>query len=168
MMDLTPLDVRKKKGDFRRGLRGYEPLEVDTFLDTVAERMENLTREIASLRDRAAQLAEALNSLRGREQAMNDALISAQQLREEIRAQSQKEAELTLREARAEVKRILAEARRQVEQENDALTRVRAQRSRFLRSYRSFLESQLAEITGEERRGKPAERPETREADERG
>ena len=24
MIDLTPLDVRKKKGDFRKGLRGYD------------------------------------------------------------------------------------------------------------------------------------------------
>ncbi len=32
MIDLTPLDVRKKRGDFRRGLRGYDPEEVDHFL----------------------------------------------------------------------------------------------------------------------------------------
>ena len=32
MMDLTPLDVRKKKEDFRRVVRGYDPAEVDGFL----------------------------------------------------------------------------------------------------------------------------------------
>ncbi|MFH1765104.1 MAG: DivIVA domain-containing protein, partial [Gemmatimonadota bacterium] len=36
MIDLTPLDVRKKRGDFRRILRGYDPEEVDTFMDLVA------------------------------------------------------------------------------------------------------------------------------------
>ena len=39
MIDLTPLDVRSKRGDFRRILRGYEPQEVDTFLELVAERL---------------------------------------------------------------------------------------------------------------------------------
>ena len=40
MIDLTPLEVRKKKGDFRRGLRGYDPPQVDDFLDIVADRLE--------------------------------------------------------------------------------------------------------------------------------
>lgn len=44
MIDLTPLDVRKKRGDFAKGLRGYDIQEVDTFLDLVAERMEELVR----------------------------------------------------------------------------------------------------------------------------
>ena len=36
MIDLTPLDVRKKKGDFTRTLRGYDTPTVDQFLDLVA------------------------------------------------------------------------------------------------------------------------------------
>ena len=51
MIDLTPLDVRKKRGDFRRILRGYEPEEVDTFLQLVAERMEELVKENVSPRE---------------------------------------------------------------------------------------------------------------------
>ena len=44
MIDLTPLDVRKKRGDFRKSMRGYDPQEVDTFLDLVAMRMEELVQ----------------------------------------------------------------------------------------------------------------------------
>ena len=29
MIELTPLDVRKKRGDFGKTLRGYDPEEVD-------------------------------------------------------------------------------------------------------------------------------------------
>jgi len=50
MIDLTPLDVRKKAGDFRRILRGYDPQEVDIFLELVAERMEVLVRENMALK----------------------------------------------------------------------------------------------------------------------
>ena len=32
MIDLTPLDVRKKKNDFPKGLRGYDASAVDHFL----------------------------------------------------------------------------------------------------------------------------------------
>jgi DivIVA domain-containing protein len=152
MIDLTPLDVRKKKGDFRRGLRGYEPTEVDDFLGLVAERMEELVRENTQLRDRGAQLAEAVDAFRGREQAMNEALVTAQQLREEIRGQAKRGAELTLREARAEGQRLLEEAKRELERERSALERARAHRERVLRAHRAFLESQLAEVTVEEER----------------
>ena len=64
MIDLTPLDVRKKKGDFGRGLRGYDTAAVDGFLDLAAERMEELVRENATLRERVAQLAEMLSGFR--------------------------------------------------------------------------------------------------------
>ena len=29
MIDLTPLDVRNKRGDFRKSMRGYEVQDVD-------------------------------------------------------------------------------------------------------------------------------------------
>jgi DivIVA domain-containing protein len=40
MIDLTPLEVRQKKGDFRRAVRGYDPELVNDFLDLVADRRE--------------------------------------------------------------------------------------------------------------------------------
>jgi DivIVA domain-containing protein len=149
MIDLTPLDVRKKKGDFTRVFRGYDARQVEDFLDLVASRMEDLVRENAMLRDRSSQLAEALAAFRTREQAMNEALVSAQQMREEIKSQSGKEAELALREARAEGQRLIASARREVERERDALHRVQLERERFFRTYRAFLEGQLAGLEAE-------------------
>jgi DivIVA domain-containing protein len=152
MIDLTPLDVRKKKGDFRKGLRGYEVEEVDAFLDLVAERLEQLVRENGTLRDKCGALTDSVEHFRGREAAMNEALVSAQQLREEIRAQTEREAELLIREARAEGDRLITQAKQDVEREMDLFDRLRAKRDRFLRAYRAFLEGQIDEITQEEER----------------
>jgi len=164
MIDLMPLDVRQKRGDFRKSLRGYEASEVDGFLEIVAERMDELVRENVALRERFAQLTETLNGFRGREQALNDALVSAHQLREEVRIQGERDAELTVREARAEAERLLAEVAAQVDKERDVLYRARLHRRRFLRSYRGFLEGQLAEIAEEERKTPvESERPADRE-----
>jgi cell division initiation protein len=152
MIDLTPLDIRKKKGDFRRELRGYASTAVDDFLDLVAERMEELVRENLALKERTAQMSEAVTSYREREQAMNEALVSAQQLREEYRAQASREADLALRDARAEAERILAEAKRHALAAAESTRRVHAQRSRFVRAFRAFVERQLSEIELEEER----------------
>ena len=41
MIDLTPLDVRNKRGDFKKKLGGgYDPAEVDVFLELAADRLE--------------------------------------------------------------------------------------------------------------------------------
>ncbi|HEX2091457.1 MAG TPA: DivIVA domain-containing protein [Longimicrobiaceae bacterium] len=152
MIDLTPLDVRKKKGDFNRTLRGYDPARVDEFLDLASERMEELVRENLALAARVESLSESIQDFRERERALNDALVSAQQIREDMREQARREADLVLREARAEGERILEDARRQVMSSAEALRRIQGQRTRFLRLFRALVERQLAEIEQEEDR----------------
>ena len=160
MIDLTPLDVRKKKGDFSRAMRGYDPARVDEFLDLAAERMEELVRENGALAARVEGLTDSLAEYRDRERALNDALVSAQQLREDMREQAQREAELIVREARGEAERLLEEARRQVGSAAEALRRLQGQRVRFLRLFRALVERQLADIEQEEERAREFSRPE--------
>jgi DivIVA domain-containing protein len=152
MIDITPLDVRKKKGDFRKVMRGYDPDAVDNFLEEVSARMEELVRDNSSSSARFASMTEAIAEYRERERAMNEALVSAQQLREDMREQAQREADLALREARAQGERIIADAKRQVTLALEALRRIQAQRVRFLRLFRALVERQLSEIEQEEER----------------
>lgn len=152
MIDLTPLDVKKKKGDFRRAVRGYDTASVDDFLEQVAVRMEGLVRESMDANARLNSMAEAISAYRERERAMNEALVSAQQLREDMREQAAREADLVLREARAEAERIVGEARRQATSAAEALRRIEGQRVRFLRLFRTLVERQLQEIEQEEER----------------
>jgi DivIVA domain-containing protein len=152
MIDLTPLDVKKKKGDFRRAVRGYDAAAVDDFLDTVSARMEELVRENVMAAARLESMTESIGNYRERERAMNEALVSAQQLREEMREQAAREADLVLREARAEAERIVGEARRQASAAAEALRRLQGQRVRFIRLFRALVERQLQEIEQEEDR----------------
>jgi len=110
MIDLTPLDVRKKRGDFRRGLRGYETADVDQFMNLVADRLDELVRENLALREANERLTAQVEDQEGRQKAVQEALVTAQELREEIREQSRREADLLLREAEAEAKKLRSEA----------------------------------------------------------
>jgi cell division initiation protein len=151
MMELTPLDVRKKKGDFRRGLRGYEPGVVDDFLDLVADRMEKLVREVASNSEKVARLEQQVTEYRDREKALTEALVTAQEMREEIRAQSAREVELLRRQAEQEAETIRGDAVRAREREEHALNALRAKQLQFLASYRTFLEQELSELAAHAR-----------------
>src|SRR2546423_8437344 len=62
---LTPLDVRKQ--EFRRRLRGYEPLGVEDFRARVADELERILREKAVLEERLAALGRELRVYRDRE-----------------------------------------------------------------------------------------------------
>ena len=53
-MKLTPLDIRHK--EFKRGMRGYADVEVDEFLDQVADEYERLFKENIDLQDRVEAL----------------------------------------------------------------------------------------------------------------
>jgi len=163
MIDLTPLDVRKKRGDFAKILRGYDPQEVDTFLELVAERMEELVMENLQLRERTDGLQKQVDSQAGREQAVQEALVTAQELRRDMKSQAERESEIILGEARTEARRLVAEAEAEVrtmvrdaEARLDdgklALEELERRRIRFIKTFRQLLERELDVCDVEEER----------------
>jgi cell division initiation protein len=141
MIDLTPLEVRKKKGDFRRIMRGYDPALVDDFLDLVADRLEEVVRENLNLTERVGRQDQQVAEYRERERALTEALVTAQEMREEMRQQTSREADLVKRAAeqqaadlRSRTEHELAHLRAQVEQEVAQLRSAAQQESAQLRS----------------------------------
>src|SRR5690606_25449007 len=147
MIDLTPLEVRKKKEDFRRALRGYEPVDVDTFLELVADRMEQLVRENLALSEKAGRLEDEIAGYRERERALTDALVSAQEMREELRKQATRDADELRRAAEAEAERLRGGMLQALEREESALREVRARRAQLVQKYRAMLERELSELS---------------------
>jgi DivIVA domain-containing protein len=153
---LTSLDVRRY--DFGRSLRGYDPTKVEQFREQVAEEMDRLNRINSDLDTKARSFHEQLRAFRERDKAINDALVTEQQLRAEVRDQAEREAQLVLKEAQAEAERIVENARsevRRMEQELDALDR---SRRTYLAQMRALLARQLSEVEASES-GRPSTPP---------
>ena len=157
MIDLTPLDVRKKRGDFRRILRGYDPEEVDTFLQLVAERMEELVRENLAQSERVARLQEQVGSLEGRERAVHDALVTAERLRSDVKEQAGREAEVVRREAESDARRILEDAERAVGEARSQMAVLERERRQFLAAFRALVERQMERLETDEGTLEPGE-----------
>ncbi len=141
---LTPLDIRKQ--EFRRSLRGYEPLGVEDFRVRVADELERILREKLVLEERLAALAEQLGAYRERERAMNEALVAAQQLRDETRTAAQREAQAIVREAEGEAQRLLDAARAAQGDVDRQTADVQRQFQAYVAGFRALLERQLAEL----------------------
>ncbi|HEY7235350.1 MAG TPA: DivIVA domain-containing protein [Gemmatimonadaceae bacterium] len=145
---LTPVDVRRM--EFPKAMRGYEQSRVDAFRDQVADELERLTRANQDLDATVRSLTEQLRAFRDRDKALNDALVSAQQLRAEVRDQSERESQLVLREARSEAERIVQTAQMDAVRFADQIALLARMRRGYLKQFRVMLERQLAEIAVEE------------------
>ena len=145
---LTPVDVRRY--DFGSALRGYDKTRVDQFRDQVADELERLSRVAQDLEAKAKGFHEQLRAFRERDMALNDALISAQQLRAETREQADREAQLILREARAEGERVLEASRAEVRRLQVDLDALERARRTYLAHMRSLAERHLAELQSAE------------------
>ena len=141
---LTPLDVRRY--DFGRTLRGYDPERVEQFRQQVAEELERLTRQTQELEAKAKGFHEQLRAFRERDKALNDALVSAQQLRGEIREQSEREAQLIIREAQGEGERIIEAAKADVRRMEEELESLDRSRRSYLSQMRTLIARQLSEV----------------------
>lgn len=152
MIELSPLDVRKKKEDFDRSFRGYDDGQVDSFLDVVADRLEGLVSEQRRLRDRVSSLEEKLSDFRERERALNEALLAAQELREEARSQAERDAELRVREAESRAEDIIGEAHQRAREARNEIQQLRRKREQLLHSLRAVLRRFREELEAEEAR----------------
>lgn len=141
---LTPLDIRRY--DFGNALRGYDRARVDQFRDQVAAEVERLARQIQALEAKAQGFHEQLRAFRERDKAINEALISAQQLRGEVREQAEREAQLIIREAKAEAERIVANAGDETKKMTADIELLSRQKRAYLTQLRMMVERQLAEI----------------------
>lgn len=141
---LTALDVRRY--DFGNALRGYDRTRVDQFRDHVAEEFERLSRANQELDQKARNFHEQLKAFRDRDKALNDALVSAQQLRGDIREQAEREAQLIVREARASADATLQHVREEIRKAEEELQQLWRTRRGFLSQVRHLIERQLAEL----------------------
>ena len=106
-MKLTPLDIRHK--EFKRGMRGYADVEVDEFLDEVADEYERLFKENIDLNERLETLDDKVKQYRRIEETLQKTLVSAQQSAEELKANATKESQLILRDAELKARQMVSD-----------------------------------------------------------
>jgi DivIVA domain-containing protein len=157
---LTPQDVRTQ--DFARVIRGYDRAQVDEFKQRLAAEIDRLTRARVQAEERLKSAQDQLRSHRERERAVHEALIAAQELRSDLRAQAEQEAAVIVREAHVEAAKIVDRAKRDhqlvCERTEDAVRQFNA----YVASFRLLLERQLGEVDGLQaaaREGTGAPRP---------
>ncbi len=120
-MALTPMEIHNK--DFPRKFRGYNPDEVDQFLDRIVEDFEKLYKENIDVKEKYRVIKEKVDSYKLIEDTLKETLITAQKTAEDVISNANKKAELILSESEAQAFGLmqkgnekLAEIRREQEE----------------------------------------------------
>ena len=140
-MKLTPMDINNK--EFKRGLRGYNPEEVDEFLDEVVENYEELYKDNSKLREKVASLTEQIEHYSKIESTIQNTLVLAHNAADQAKSSAEKEAELVVKNANETAQRIVDKAHADVIQINDEYDRVKQEFIKFRAKFRNFINTQL-------------------------
>jgi cell division initiation protein len=112
-MNISPLDLRNQR--FRRSLRGFDRVEVASFLAAVADDYEQALRETDHLRQDLTRMEGVLSEHREHEQTLKATLVTAQKLSDDIKAHAQEEAARIVREAESRADLLLQKAQARLE-----------------------------------------------------
>ena len=107
-MKLTPQEILSQT--FSRRIKGFDPDEVKSFLQQIAETLESEIQEKEEMKSRTEKLREDLSKLEKKEELLRDTLIAAQKFSSEIKVNSHKEAELITKDAEIKSDEIVKHA----------------------------------------------------------
>ena len=153
-MKLTPLDIRHK--EVKRAMRGYADVEVDEFLDEVADEFERVFKENIDLRDRLEGLEEQVSNYRRMEETLQKTLITAQASADELKQSSTKEAQLIVHEAELQARQLVNEAYTERQSVEQATARLRSAEQDFRFKFRQLLQGYLNRAEDESDGAAPA------------
>ncbi|MGX6978488.1 DivIVA domain-containing protein [Vagococcus elongatus] len=108
MAALTPLDIKNKS--FSTKFKGYNPDEVDDFLDQVIDDYEDSVRKVKELEKNLKHAEEKLTYFNELKDALNQSIIVAQDTADKLKNTASKESDVLVSTAQADARAILDEA----------------------------------------------------------
>ena len=140
-MKLTPLDIKKQ--EFRKVMRGYDPVEVDTFMEMLAGEFEDLLKQQKEMRDKVVELETQLKDYRQIEKTLQQTLLQAQEATGRTYEAARKEAEVIAREAEAKAAKLIEQANSDLARMNNEIISLKGRKESLIGRLRVLLSSEL-------------------------
>lgn len=134
---LTSLDVVNQS--FRKSLRGYDPVDVDEFLDHVAETLQIYAQKSKELERELAAKAESLTEYEKTKSVLHEALLVAQKSADEKIRRAESEAEKIIAEAMERADLICGEAAQEADKLREGIAQIRNVRYLYEQEFRGIL-----------------------------
>lgn len=137
-MKLTALEIKQQK--FEKSLRGYDPAEVEAFLDMVSNEWERLVAKNRELESKVESLEEKLEHYKKVEEALHETLQTAKESAEHKLDGARTEARNKVERAEMEAESILRDAYSRRQEIRQNILRLLDRRKEIIGGIRSYLE----------------------------
>ena len=143
-MNISSKEIKKR--DFKKSIRGYDPNEVDAFLDTVSLHYERLVADNKTHADRIKSLISDIDIYKENEVNLQKALIKSQDLGEEIVANAKKPAQMIMKEAELNARKIRHDLDDNILEKKQELEAIKARNEKLLDDIKNFLSDKMVEL----------------------
>jgi cell division initiation protein len=142
-------------------MRGYDPVEVETFLEMVSNDLEELIHESRDQKDKIIELETQLVDYKNIERSLQQTFMQAQETSGKSIENSKREAELIIKEAEVKASQILEKARHDFSHVKEEISQLKARKESVLSKLKVILSSELnliraLEIDDEEEKKDPS------------
>ncbi len=140
-MKITPLDIKKQ--EFKKVLRGYDPIEVDAFLDTLSNEFSDMLKQSKEVREQFIEMEVQLRDFKQKERDLQQILMQAQETSARSVDNARKEGELIIQEAELKASQIIDHARMDVMKAKEELSNLKAKKEVLVSRLKVLLNSEL-------------------------
>ena len=138
---LTPNDIQNKS--FKSSVGGYNKNEVDDFLSLVVSEFDSLYKQNIALNDKINMLTDAVKQYKSMETALQNTIVTAQSVSEELKRTAQLNAESAIKEAEYQAKDLVDKAKAEVIEIKAQYDAVKQEFEIYKTKIRTVIEAQL-------------------------
>ncbi len=139
---ITPLDIENKRFS-KKTLNGYDPEEVDEFLDELTKDYTIIYKKISDSEKEVEDLTAKMEKYTQIESTLQNTLLMAQSAADEVKNAAQKQADQIIREAESSARQITNNIDIQVTEKRKELEELTKQFDVYKAKMESLLISQL-------------------------
>ena len=139
-MKLSPLLIKKQ--EFTKSLRGFDPEEVQAFLDKISSDVDSLIQENESLKEEVESLNQRVAEFRSIEKNLQSTLLKAQESSSKAFESSKKQTNLMMKETEIKASQMLENAKQEANDIRNAVVNLREERDLIIARLKSIINSQ--------------------------
>ncbi len=129
---------------FVKTLRGYDPVEVQTYLRRISEELEKIVDERDGLRLEVKKKQVELQDYHERDQLLRNTIANATKMTERLRSDAGRESKLILIEAHQKAEAIVRDAKSSLSGIYKQISQLKQQRMQFESNLKALVKSHLS------------------------
>ncbi len=140
-MAFTAKDIVKHQ--FSKSLRGYDPIEVEAYLEVVADKFSDILEENGKLKHKVVTYEKNFKEFDSARYKFKESQVNAQKDLKALRTKAEKEAKIIYMDAKIKSENIINKAYKDVARLRQEVDELRQLKSSFLTRFKTILKQQL-------------------------